>query len=510
MNAFCTKSAISRVQSLVGTASQRSTLCRLSRNKPTPSYTGHARSLKSFCGHPSNAVRQYSVASSAPRPPTTGDSYEPEAPHADANAHPSTTTQLAEDAKYLLQLYPRPDVIFTKGEGCYLYDQAGRKFLDLNAGIAVNALGHGDKQVQEIISDQAGKLIHLSNLYHNEHAGKFAKMIVDSLPQTKEGNMGKGSKVFFCNSGTEANEAALKFGRKWGRRNIKAGETNTKTTVVSFSNAFHGRSMGALSATPTVKYQTPFMPLLPGFVSAPFNDIEAAKQLIDENVCAVIVEPVQGEGGIFPASQEFLHTLRSRCDEVGALLIFDEIQCGLGRTGKLFAYENYGVAPDILTLAKPLANGVPIGAVLLAPHVAEIIKPGDHGTTFGGSPFATRLGMSVFDRIRNPKFLSHVTEVGNYLKSQCEELANNSPLISQVRGIGLMVGLQLRGSVDPQLFIDLAREHGVLVISAGNNTIRLVPPLIITKEEVDKSIQVFESVISDMESYIAAGKDLKG
>ncbi|KAI8822591.1 pyridoxal phosphate-dependent transferase [Fimicolochytrium jonesii] len=480
----------------------------------TPAYTRskHTTVSPAFAAQ----FRSFSAPSSVPKPPSAGDaefldSRAREVIHADENAHPSTAARLKQDARYLLQLYGRPDVIFTHGKGCYLYDQAGRSFLDLAGGIAVNALGHADKEITSVIADQAGKLIHLSNLYHNEYAGPFAKAIIESLPKVSEGGLAQpGSKVFFCNSGTEANEAALKFGRKFGRQNLKAGEVHTKSTIVSFTNAFHGRSMGSLSATPSIKYQTPFMPLIPSFVHAPLNDIEKAKQIIDDNVCAVIVEPVQGEGGINLSSKEFLQVLRKRCDEVNAVLIFDEIQCGLGRTGSLFAYEQFDIAPDILTMAKPLANGIPIGAVIVSPEVAKHIHPGDHGTTFGGSPFATRVGHTVYNRINNPSFLAHVREMGEYLRRQCEELASSSPLISEVRGAGLMVGLQMRASVDPNLFVDMAREQGVLVISAGNNTVRLVPPLIITKKEIDEAVRVFEDVITDMESYIASGKDLKG
>ncbi|KAJ3148889.1 acetylornithine aminotransferase [Geranomyces variabilis] len=421
---------------------------------------------------------------------------------ADAKAHPGTKAHIARDRKYLLQVYPRPNVIFTHGEGAYLYDQAGRRFLDMTAGIAVNALGHGDNQIRDLVADQVGKLVHLSNVYHNEHAGPFAEAIVNALPAgCKGGLQPKDAKVFFCNSGTEANEAALKFGRKIGR-----AIDPQKTTVVSFSNGFHGRSMGALSATPNLKYQAPFAPLVPGFVNAPYNDAARAREVIDENVCAVIVEPVQGEGGIYKASKEFLETIRQRCDEVGAVLIFDEIQCGLGRTGTLFAYEQYGISPDILTLAKPLANGLPIGAVILSPTVASHIKPGDHGTTFGGSPLATRVGHHVLNRINNPAFLSHVSTVGEHLRHKCEELMRGTPLVSQVRSSGLMIGLQLRQGVDPAMFVELCRELGVLVLTAGNNTVRLVPPLILTEEQVDAAVEVFEEVIGDMESIIAAGK----
>ncbi|KAJ3054509.1 acetylornithine aminotransferase [Rhizophlyctis rosea] len=424
--------------------------------------------------------------------------------HLDAATHPSTHARLASDAQYLLALYPRPNLIFSHGKGPHLYDLAGREYLDLAAGIAVNALGHGDEEVQQIVADQAGKLIHLSNLYHNEYAGNFAKDLVGTLKVGDKGRMGKGTKVFFCNSGTEANEAAIKFIRKWGKHTAASGAS--KHNIVSFGNAFHGRTLGALSATPSPKYQAPFAPLVPGFSNVPYNNIEAAKAAITEETCGVIVEPVQGEGGIFEGAGDFLKAIRERCDEVGALLVFDEIQSGLGRTGKLWAYEHVGVVPDIISVAKPLANGIPIGAVLLSPHIAEIIKPGDHGTTFGGNPLATRVGHAVFKRISNPQFLSHVQELGSYLKSSCEELASSTPLITEVRGVGLMIGMQLRDSVQPQMFVDLCRERGVLVISAGNNTIRLVPPLVLQKGDVDKAVKVFEDVLGEMESYIASGK----
>ncbi|KAJ3188916.1 acetylornithine aminotransferase [Gaertneriomyces sp. JEL0708] len=447
-------------------------------------------------------------ASAVPKPSSAAEDTDSDLPHSDANAHPSTSSQLTQDKHYLLQLYGRPNVIFTHGQGCYLYDQAGRKFLDMNAGIAVNALGHADRELQSVIADQAGKLIHLSNLYHNEYAGPFAKAIVDSLPHVPGGALGQNSKVFFCNSGTEANEAAIKFARKYARKNLPSNETNTKINVISFSNAFHGRSLGALSATPNIKYQAPFAPLLPGFQHAPLNDIETADKMIDEKTCAVIIEPVQGEGGIHLTDKKFLQFLRKKCDEVGAALIFDEIQCGLGRTGTLFAYENYSVSPDILSIAKPLANGIPIGAVVVSDKVAATISPGDHGTTFGGSPFATRVGLTVFNRIREPSFLQHVKSVGTYLKEQMTDLASKSPLISEVRGIGLMVGLQLRDKVDANVFVELARERGVLVITAGGNTIRLVPPLVMGKKEADEAKRALEEVCNDMESYIASGKDL--
>ncbi|KAJ3253079.1 acetylornithine aminotransferase [Boothiomyces macroporosus] len=399
----------------------------------------------------------------------------------------------------LLPLYGRPANVFTHGQGCYLVDKNEKKFLDFTAGIAVNALGHGDLQIAEIIHDQAKKLIHLSNLYHNEYAEGLAEMMVDSL----QGTSLNDSQVFFCNSGTEANEGAFKFARKYARTVYPNEPTRFK--IVSFKNAFHGRTLAALSATPNKKYQTPFFPLMQGFYTLDFNNVDSLSE-IDKDVCAVIVEPIQGEGGINIATDEFMTALRERCDETGALLIFDEIQCGMGRTGKLFGFQNYNVEPDLLTMAKPMANGLPLGAVVVGNRVAKTISPGDHGTTFGGSPLATRVGQHVWKRISDPNFLSNVSKIGEFLYQECANLAKVSPLIQSVRGKGLMVGFTLRENVPTSMFVDLCLERGVLVVSAGNNTIRLVPPLIMTEEEIKKGIVVFERVLTIMEGRIASGK----
>ncbi|KAJ3118424.1 acetylornithine aminotransferase [Nowakowskiella sp. JEL0407] len=416
--------------------------------------------------------------------------------HPDSAAHPSTASRVEFDSKYLLQLYGQPNLYFSHGSGCYLYDISNRKYLDLSAGIAVTALGHSHPAVTKAITDQAGKLIHLSNLYKHEHAGELAKMLIDGLDKTR---FGEGTKVFFCNSGTEANEAAFKFAKKFGNQT-----SETKHGVLSFGNAFHGRTLGALSATPNAKYQNPFRPLLPGFITCDFNDLETTTRLITEDTCGVIVEPVQGEGGIHVATPEFLAGIRKRCDEVGAVLIFDEIQAGLGRTGKLFSHQHFpSITPDIITLAKPLANGIPIGAVILSPKIASIIKPGDHGTTFGGSPFATAVAKTVYSLISRASFLHHVTETGEYLMESLRKLIRENhfgDIITEIRGKGLIVGMQVKEGVDPNSFVHLARERGVLVITASGNTIRMVPPLIISKEEVDEAVSVFKDVLKVIKS----------
>lgn len=405
---------------------------------------------------------------------------------------------IKRDKKVLLQLYQRPEILFTHGKGCTLIDSTGKEYLDLTAGIAVNALGHNHPAVLKAIQEQSNKLIHISNLYHNEHAGDFAMQLVQPLDTPDE------FKVFLCNSGTEANEAAIKFARKWG--NINSPQKNV---IISFTNGFHGRSMGALSATPSIKYQTPFLPMLPGFEHCVFNDVNEFTQLMAmDNVCGVILEPVQGEGGIHQATLEFMQVVRQKCFEYNALMIVDEIQAGIGRTGKFYAHQWYdNITPDMITLAKPLANGIPSGAVIVSQKVAEVLKPGDHGTTFGGSPFSSAVGKACLKEINTPEFLQHVTEMGNYFKDELQELAAGSPLITEVRGIGLILGIQFHEKVDTQLFVNFCRERQMLVVGAGSNTVRFVPPLIITKEELKQAISIIEQVFQDMESLIARGKD---
>jgi predicted acetylornithine/succinylornithine family transaminase len=294
-------------------------------------------------------------------------------------------------------------------------------------------------------------------------------------------------KVFFCNSGAEANEAAVKFARKWAKQNGAEG----KSKLVAFSHSFHGRTMGSLSVTHKQKYREPFEPLLPGVTFVEFNDLAAAQEAITDEVCAVIVEPIQGEGGIHPATTEFLQGLRQLCDEHQALLIFDEVQCGLGRTGHLWAYEALGVAPDIMTLAKPLAGGLPMGAVLVTDAVAEAIEPGDHGSTFAAGVLVCAAAQVVFDRVSQPQFLQQVQENGAYLQHRLKTL--ESEQIVEVRGLGLMVGMELKTAVAP--FVAAARDKGLILVGAGDNVIRFVPPLIVNREQIDEAVAILEEVI---------------
>jgi acetylornithine/N-succinyldiaminopimelate aminotransferase len=383
---------------------------------------------------------------------------------------------ISAEQRYLLQTYARPEFVIERGEGCYLYDSEGRRYLDCVAGIAVNALGYGDPDVARAIREHADGLIHLSNLYHSRPAVELAQTLVDHTSWA--------DRVFFCNSGAEAVEGALKFSRRYARDTHGEG----KTTIVAFSGSFHGRTMGAVAVTAREKYRQPFEPVMPGVRFAPFNDVAAAVAAITGNVCGVIVEPVQGEGGLSVATPEFLRALREQCDAVDALLIFDEIQCGIGRTGTLWAHEPYGVAPDLMTIAKPLGGGLPIGAILMRQKVAQTIHIGDHGTTFGGGPFVTAVAQTVFRKIADPTFLAHVREVGDYLGEALADLQAARPnVVLEVRGRGLMRGVVINGS--SSAVREAAHNEGLLIATAGDDVLRLVPPLILTRAQVDEAIE---------------------
>jgi acetylornithine/N-succinyldiaminopimelate aminotransferase len=386
------------------------------------------------------------------------------------------------EQEYVVQSYARPNFVLTHGTGMTLYDETGKGYQDWVAGIAVNALGYGDPGIATAMQQQlATGIIHLSNLYHSEPHAQLAKKLVENS---------FADRVFFSNSGTEANEGAIKFARKVA---YAAGATH-KTDIVAFSHAFHGRTMGSLAMTPKDKYQLPFKPLLPGVTIAEYNDIDSARAAINDNTAAVFLEPIQGEGGIHIATTEFLQALRALCDQHEALLVFDEIQCGMGRTGKLWAHEHSGVTPDIMTLAKPLAAGLPIGAILVTQKVADAIKPGDHGSTFAGGLMVTHVAGYAFDKINQPEFLAHVAETGEYLQERLSEI--NSPLIQEVRGRGLMVGLEMTMDVNP--IVKAGYENGLLLVNAGTNVIRFVPPLIATKADVDTLIDRLTHILEQV------------
>ncbi len=390
----------------------------------------------------------------------------------------TTHPAIQNEQAYIAQTYARPPFVLTHGEGMMLYDAEGKQYLDFVAGIAVMALGHSDPQITAVIREEADKLIHVSNLYYTAAQGQLAALLCQHS---------FADRVFFCNSGAEANEAALKFARKLAYTN---GHTE-KTEIIAFSHAFHGRTAGALSITPKAKYQDPFKPLLPDVTILPFNDIEAAKSAISERTCAVVVEPIQGEGGIYAATPQFLQTLRQLCDEMGAVLIFDEVQCGLGRTGELWAHTSSGITPDIMTLAKPLANGLPIGATLMTEKVHAALQPGDHGSTFAGGNLIASVAAHVFERINSPAMLSHIQQMGAYLQEKLAAI--QSPHIVEIRGRGLMVGLQL--DIPVTKIIEAGYEAGILLVNAGPDVIRLVPPLIVEASHIDTLADFLSNVL---------------
>ncbi|RME10270.1 MAG: aspartate aminotransferase family protein [Ardenticatenia bacterium] len=391
---------------------------------------------------------------------------------------------IALEQTYLAPTYKRAPFVLERGEGVYLYDTEGRRYLDFVAGIAVNALGHADARMADVLVEQARQLVHVSNLYHTAPHALLARDLCEAS---------FADRVFFCNSGTEATEGALKFARKWARTTSGDDE---KYEIVTFSHAFHGRTMGALSVTANEKYRKPFEPLIGGVRRAEFNNLESAQAVIGEKTAAVIVEPVQGEGGIQPATREFLQGLRQLCDAYGAALIFDEVQCGLGRTGTLWAYEQYGVEPDLMALAKPLGGGLPIGAILMRQTIADALAPGDHGSTFAGSPLITAVARDVFNRIRDAAFLAHVRDVGAYLGEQLRAVAASSPLVREVRGLGLMWGVELDERVAAADVVAALWSHGLLTVPAGRNTVRFLPPLIVERTHVDEAVAAFATVLA--------------
>ncbi len=385
------------------------------------------------------------------------------------------------EKKYLVQTYSRPPFVLTRGEGVYVFDETGKKYLDCAAGIAVNALGYNDPELVRAIQDAASGLVHTSNLFYTAPQVELAKALVEKS---------FADRVFLANTGTEAMEAAVKFARKYHQ---ERGDTS-RTNFVAFRGSFHGRTMGSLALTDSEKYQAPFRPLMPGVTFANFNDLDSARAAITSETAAVVVEPVQGEGGVYPATDAFLRGLRQLCNARGALLIFDEIQCGLGRTGKLWAHEYTGVTPDMMTLAKPLAGGLPIGATLVTEAVASSLHVGEHGTTFGGGPMVTSVAVKVLNRISDPEFLANVRETGDYLMERLSEI--NSPHIKEVRGRGLMVGAEL--DIDAGKILEKGYDRGLLLIKAREKVVRFVPPLIFQKAHADELVDKLSRILAEL------------
>ena len=384
-----------------------------------------------------------------------------------------TKTIIETAEEHLIHTYNRYQIVLDKGDGVHLYDTDGKEYLDFGAGIAVFALGYNNKEYNDALKAQIDKLVHTSNYFYNEPAAKAAKML------TKATGM---DRAFFTNSGTEAVEGAIKLAKKYAY--LKDGSTDHE--IIAMEHSFHGRSMGALAVTGNRHYQEAFGPMIPGIKFANYNDLESVKQLVNDKTCAIIFETVQGEGGIYPATNEFIQGVRKLCDEKGILLILDEIQCGMGRTGTMFAFQQYGVKPDILTVAKALGCGVPVGAFLATEEVAKALVPGDHGTTYGGNPLACAAATKVFELFEKQNILANVKEVSAYLEKKLDELVKDYDFIVERRGLGLMQGLEL--SISPKDVIARALDNGLILFSAGTNVIRMVPPLVITKNDVDEMI----------------------
>ena len=382
----------------------------------------------------------------------------------------------------LLGVYVKPDILFVAGEGPWLIAVDGQRYLDFTAGIGVNALGHGAPEVTGAIREALGTgLIHASNLFRTEPGERLAaELVAATFP----------SRVFFCNSGAEAGEAAFKLARRWARGVGGA----PKHRIVAFRGSFHGRLFGTLAATDRAVYQAPFEPLMPGVDYAELEDMEGLAELVREDVtAAVIVEPIQGEGGVRTVSFDFLRQVRELCDERDVALILDEVQCGLGRTGRLFAHEHAGIRPDILMVAKPLAGGLPMGAVLAAPHVADAIEPGDHGSTFGGGPLVAHVAGAVLRTIAAPDFLEAVCRRAERLDRMLGELAARCGAVRELRGLGLMRGVRLEG--DAAAVVARARERGLLVVAAGADVVRLLPPLNTSDELLERAVDLLEAAI---------------
>ncbi len=380
--------------------------------------------------------------------------------------------------KYVIANYTRLPRVIVKGQGCYCYDSDGKEILDMFPGWAVSAIGHCHPKVVEAIRKQAGELLHIDNTFYSEPQGKLAKLLSERA---------FGGKCFFCNSGAEANEAALKLAR--------LHTVQEKYKFITAEGSFHGRTFATVAATAQPKYHEGFLPLLPGFVYVPFNDTVALKKAFSDEVAAVLVEPIQGEGGINIATKEYLETIRELCDTNGAVMILDEVQTGAGRTGKWFAYQHFGVEPDIMTMAKALGGGVAIGAMMAKEEVAASLVPGKHASTFGGNALACAAAVATIEAIEEENLLQNAIELGEYAKEKLNQLKEKHSIIDHVRGIGLMIGVQLKGSGSD--IVDKCLENGLRINCTNESVIRFMPPMIVNKSQIDKAIDILDSVLSE-------------
>jgi acetylornithine/N-succinyldiaminopimelate aminotransferase len=384
----------------------------------------------------------------------------------------------------IMNTYARFDVVFEKGYGARLTDIKGREYIDFVSGIAVNCLGHSNPAIAKALAEQSQKLIHISNLYWTPTQMDLAEKLVQYSDHDK---------VFFCNSGTEAIELGLKIARKYGKIN----GNEDKTEIIYFNNSFHGRTMGALSVTGQEKYQKDYTPLIADTKSIEFNNIELLKEAVSEKTCAIILEPVQGEGGIIKADVEFLKEARKLCDKYDALLIYDEVQCGIGRLGTLFAYQSFNVTPDIICMAKGLGGGFPIGATLTNEKAASAMVPGDHGCTFGGNPLACSVGLVVINELMENGVLEQSIESSKYLMEQLNILKDKYPLIKNIHGMGLLLGLKIEDN--PKALIEKCLEKGLLLVGAGQNVIRVLPPLNVSKSDIDAMLVILEDSLKELQ-----------
>ena len=396
------------------------------------------------------------------------------------------TEELKDDAaKYLMQTYNRQPLSIVRGRGTKVYDLEGREYLDFVAGIAVNILGYGHPDLVQAIQRQAAQLIHTSNLYYTEPQVKLARLLVDHS---------FADRVFFCNSGAEANEAAIKLARRYGHERYGAA----RFEIITMKNSFHGRTLAMVTATGQEKVQKGFEPLMPGFAYAPFNDFTAIESLVTERTAAIMLEPIQAEGGVHVADREYLRNLRQLCTQKDILLIFDEIQTGMGRTGTLFAYEQLGVQPDIMTLAKGLAGGVPIGACLAKDAVAAAFTPGSHASTFGGNPLACAAALAVCHVLLEGPVLENAKRMGEYLAKGLADCKNRFRLVQEVRGLGLLQGMEL--TVDARTVVADALARGVLLNAANEHVLRMVPPLIMTQPEIDRLLDLLAALFTQRQT----------
>lgn len=393
----------------------------------------------------------------------------------------NTNEYIEKGNEAFLHVYNRFPIVLDHGEGVYLYDTDGNRYLDFGAGIAVSALGYGNKEYNEALKGQIDKLLHTSNLFYNAPSIEAAEKLVQVTGLKK---------IFFTNSGTEAVEGAIKLARRYAyNRDGFAGHE-----IIAMNHSFHGRSMGALSVTGTAHYREPFEPLIGGVRFAAFNDLDSVKAALTDRTCAVILEPVQGEGGLYPADPEFIKGIRKLCDEKDLVMICDEIQCGMGRTGTMFAYEHYGIKPDVMTMAKAVGCGVPVGAFAAGEKVMNAMKPGDHGTTYGGNPFVCAAVTEVLRQFKERGILEHVKEISVYLEEKLDELVDSTSVLETRRGMGLMQGLVCNIPVGD--VVKACQKQGLIVMSAGSNVLRLVPPLVIEKEHVDEMVQKLSAALA--------------